>query len=485
VNWTSINKASHPELTEDAVALGRGAEKRLGARRRKERAGGREPKSAAHAQRVFHRLQARQRELEMQNAQLQQTRQEIEAALEKYTDLYDFAPVGIFSVDEQGLILEVNLTGAALLGVRRSRLVERRLQDFVDPGSRPAFLASLATALATRAKQVCEVSLRKENGAIFRADLQAASALWLRPRKWCRVVVSEVAARRPTQEAPDRLGALAVANRQLKGAISRRQTAEEALRQSECHTRRLLTESLRFQAQLRGLSRQILAAQDEERRRISRELHDVVAQTLAGINVRLSALSKDAPADARRLARSITHLQRLVEKSVALVHRFAWELRPAVLDDLGLIPALHSSLKSFARETGLRASLTAFAGVERLDEARRTALYRVAQEALKNVARHAQASRVEVRLRQLGRAVRLEIQDDGKSFDMQRVLHAHRSTRLGLLGMRERVEMVGGQFTVESAPGQGTTIWAQVPFGSVRKRGRARLAPEPAAPSRI
>ena len=103
-----------------------------------------------------------------------------------------------------------------------------------------------------------------------------------------------------------------------------------------------------------------------------------------------------------------------------------------------------------------------------MDTDTRTVLYRVAQEALTNVARHAQASRVEASIERRPKAVRMQIKDNGKSFDVERLLRGGKSKRLGLLGMRERVEMVGGKFTVESAPGQGTTIKAQIPF-----RGRA------------
>ena len=153
-----------------------------------------------------------------------------------------------------------------------------------------------------------------------------------------------------------------------------------------------------------------------------------------------------------------------MEKSVDKVHRFARELRPAVLDDLGLIPALHSFMKSFTEETGIRVSLTAFAKVEELSNAKRTVLYRVAQEALTNVARHAHAGRAAVHIKQLPNAVRMQIKDDGRSFDVERLLHSRKNKRMGLLGMRERVEMVGGKFTVESTPGNGTTIVAQIPF---------------------
>ena len=257
---------------------------------------------------------------------------------------------------------------------------------------------------------------------------------------------------------------LAASNRELKKEIARRHVVEETLRQSEQQSSRLLEQSRLLQDQLRLLSREILSVQEEERKRISRELHDVIAQMLTGIIVRLATLKVDAVANTKGLSQKITRAQRLVEKSVDIVHRFARELRPAVLDDLGLIPALHSFVKVFAKKTGVRVSLTAFAGVEALSIAKRTMLYRVAQEALANVARHAQASRVEIHIRRLSKAVVMEIKDDGKAFDAALTMQAGKSKRMGLLGMRERVEMVGGTFGIVSAPGHGTTIQAQVPF---------------------
>jgi signal transduction histidine kinase len=217
------------------------------------------------------------------------------------------------------------------------------------------------------------------------------------------------------------------------------------------------------------LSRQILLTQEEERREISRELHDVIAQTLTGINVRLAALKKDAALNTKGLDRNIARTQRLVEKSVSIVHQFARELRPAVLDDLGLIPALHSFVKLFSKRTHIHVHLKVFAGVEQLDNNKRTVLYRVAQESLTNVARHAKAGRVELSIQKFHSGARMEIKDDGKSFRVERVLHAGGKKQLGLLGMRERVEMVGGTFCVESASGQGTTVRVEIPFAKARK----------------
>jgi len=266
---------------------------------------------------------------------------------------------------------------------------------------------------------------------------------------------------------------LAASNRDLNLEVGQRKAAQAALKKSERHYSQLLGQSDRLQQQLRQLSRQILSAQEEERKEISRELHDVIAQTLTGINVRLSALSKAAALNTKGLDRNIARTQKLVEKSVDIVHRFARELRPAVLDDLGLIPALHSFMKGFTTRTGVHTHLTVFAGVEQLEMARRTVLFRVAQEALTNVARHAQATKVEVYIKKRLDGVCMEIKDNGKSFQLERTLHADGGKRLGLLGMRERVEMVGGRFGVQSAPGQGTTITAAMPFGKIRAQTKS------------
>ena len=134
------------------------------------------------------------------------------------------------------------------------------------------------------------------------------------------------------------------------------------------------------------------------------------------------------------------------------------------LDDLGLIVTLHSFMKEFLKRTGIRVDFTTFAEVEQLNSGQRTVIYRVVQSALANVAEHAQASRVSVSLRKVASAVQIEIADNGKSFDVERALRAKRNKRQGLLSMRERVEMVGGTLSVESAPGQGTTIRAQIPM---------------------
>jgi signal transduction histidine kinase len=261
-----------------------------------------------------------------------------------------------------------------------------------------------------------------------------------------------------------RFGPLAAAHRRVKQEISRRKVLERALRKTNQRNSLLLKEALQRQQHLRHLSRRVLSAQEEERKLISRELHDEIGQILTGVTVRLAGLKREAAAGTKGLEKRLAGTQRLLEKTMRIVHRSARDLRPPILDDLGLIPALRSFMRQFTQRTRIPIRFTAFAAVERLNSDKRTVLYRVGQESLTNVAKHAQATRVTVDIRRVGDDVRLEIDDDGKSFRVQRVLSAGKVVRLGLLGMRERVEMVGGVFSVVSTPGKGTTVRAQIPM---------------------
>lgn len=262
----------------------------------------------------------------------------------------------------------------------------------------------------------------------------------------------------------ERLAVLAATRHRLNDETNKRKTAEHDLAKGARTHDLLLTQSRRMQEQMRNLARQVLLAQEEERREISRELHDEIAQTLAGINVQLAGLKVAAALNNRGLNRKIAATQRLVTQSVRSVHQFARYLRPALLDDLGLIPALRSYMKALPGRNGLQIQFTAFVGVEALESIKRIVIYRVAQEALTNVARHARASIALVEIRKVPGGILLEVTDDGRSFRPDRIFASKAKGRLGLLGMRERVEMVGGSLSIISARGKGTIVRAEIPF---------------------
>ena len=259
---------------------------------------------------------------------------------------------------------------------------------------------------------------------------------------------------------------LAAVKKRLQRETEKRKAAEIASKESRRLYDRLLAEAKVMQKQLRHLSHELLRAQEEERKKISRELHDEISQILTGITVRLAALKIQANANTGSVTRKISSAQRLVEKSVAAVHRFARELRPAMLDDLGLIPALTTYMKEIRKRAGLQIRFTASKAVtkEALDSPRRTVLYRIAQEAITNVVKHAKASQVNVCLRSSVKDIMLQVSDDGRSFSVPAALANKRCKHLGLIGMRERAEMVGGTFEIDSVPGQGTTVRVHIPL---------------------
>jgi two-component system CheB/CheR fusion protein len=286
----------------------------------------------------------------------------------------------------------------------------------------------------------------------------------------------DITARKQIEEALAKAQVkLAAHSEQLEGIVARRtaqltatnrrlEVSLASVKQGEAENRAHLVEAQVMQKRLRHLTHQILSAQEEERKKISRELHDEIVQMLVSINVELGALVHGNSPGVHLLKDKIAHTQLLVEKSVDAVHRFARELRPAVLDDLGLIPALHAFCQNLAARKKFKIHLTAFRGVEALDGDKRTVLFRVAQEALTNVARHARATKAELHLSKLPGAIRMEIRDNGKAFPVKTVFFAKNPKRLGLVGMKERIEMIGGTLTIESLPGVGTTVRAEIPF---------------------
>jgi PAS domain S-box-containing protein len=225
-----------------------------------------------------------------------------------------------------------------------------------------------------------------------------------------------------------------------------------------------LTERKRFEESLQNLSRKILHAQEDERRRVSRELHDEVGQSLTAISVTLASLRNNGAMGSEHFSRTIVGTQRLLEGTMETVHRFARELRPAMLDELGLLPALRSHVKNFSERTGLEVGFHADSAAEKLNGEQKTTIFRVAQESLTNVAKHAHASRVKVFLRRVSGGICLEIADNGKSFRTDPATAARQKQRLGLLGMQERVRLVNGRFEIEPEPGRGTIVRVTIPF---------------------
>jgi two-component system sensor histidine kinase UhpB len=208
----------------------------------------------------------------------------------------------------------------------------------------------------------------------------------------------------------------------------------------------------RVESQRREAGRAAIQAQERERRRIAQDLHDEVNQALTAVSLRLQASIEHATPELRR---ELTETKRLASQAMEELLALARQLRPAVLDDHGLLPALHSQVRDFADQTGINASFNTRGTMPALTPEEQLVLYRVTQEGLSNVAQHAAARKVDVELSFIGRTV-LRISDDGRGFTQ--VNGATHNGGLGLSGMRERALLIGGKLSMWSGDGRGTRV---------------------------
>ncbi len=219
------------------------------------------------------------------------------------------------------------------------------------------------------------------------------------------------------------------------------------------------------EGELRHLSQQLVKAQEEERKSISRELHDEVGQLLTGLRMELGTLSSNA--EPTIFAERLDSVKGLAEGALRAVRNLALLLRPSMLDDLGLGPAVQWQAKEFSRRLKIPISVDIDGALVDLQETYRICLYRIVQEALTNITRHAHASTVSIKLAHNRHSVEATIRDDGQGFEQRR------GKGLGLVGMEERVRTLHGALTIKSAPGAGTEVCATLPLNQEESNGRA------------
>ncbi len=364
-------------------------------------------------------LQVAQEQLLQQNEELAATRYAVEAERQRYQDLFEFAPDGYLVTDPEGTIHEANHAAASLLNTAQDFLVGIPLVALVAQSDRQAFVTQLTRLPKLQHVQDWKVRLQPRDGTPFPAAVTAAAV----------------------RDSEGKLVGL----RWLMHDITERVQAEERI--------------LLANERLRALSRRLVEAQETERRHIARELHDEVGQALTGLNL-LLGMSSRAPADT--VETRLGEARALVEELMEKVDELSLDLRPAMLDDLGLLPALLWHFERYTVQTGVRVNLE-HSGMERRFTAElETALYRVVQEALTNVARHAGVNQVTVRLWANQNVLSVQVKDQGAGFDPQAALDE--PVTVGLSGMYERAALLGGQLMVESAPGSGAFIRAEWPL---------------------
>lgn len=230
-----------------------------------------------------------------------------------------------------------------------------------------------------------------------------------------------------------------------------------------------MNEELKHKEQIRTqLLARVISAQEEERRRIARELHDETGQALTSLMVGLKFIEDSA--ETIPIKKKTAELRALTAQTLGDVHHLATELRPSLLDDLGLVAAIQRYTRDYSAKMHIPVDtqVTGFR-TERLPQEVEVTVYRVIQEALTNIAKHAEASNVSVVLRYENALLAVVIEDDGRGFDVNRLLAAKSGDRLGIYGMYERASLIGGHLMIESQPGAGTTIFLQIPLDSTEE----------------
>ncbi len=206
----------------------------------------------------------------------------------------------------------------------------------------------------------------------------------------------------------------------------------------------------------------VIRAQEEERRRVARDIHDGPAQLLANVVFRIEVCQKLIQTDLARATAELDELKSLVRQSLQDVRKIIFDLRPMALDDLGLVPALRGYLEGFSERTGVQGTLKVFGDERRLAPSLEVAVFRLVQEALNNVWKHARARSVTVKVELMPSQVRAVVEDDGVGFDVAAAMEDRH--KFGLLGMRERVELLDGSLDIASVPGRGTRITFSIPL---------------------
>ena len=358
---------------------------------------------------------------------------------ERFRAIYEYGSLGIAMGDLEGRLKLVNPAFCALLGYAEDELLRMNFRDFTVQDDISAENMLVAEMLAGK-RDHYEIEKRyiRKDGKFVWVTLSAA----VLQDSQCvpisgLVMVLDITERKRLDDVLQQL------NVELENRVSDR-TAE--IKQAH--------------RQLRTLSRQLIEAQENERRKIGRELHDEIGQTLTGLKI-LMGIALRLPAEDGR--KKITQAQTVAGELIDLVSALSLNLRPPMLDDLGLLPTLLWFVKRYTLQTNIRVDFQ-HEGLQnrRFASTIETAVYRLTQESLTNIARHSRATTVSIRIVAVNGSMELTVEDEGAGFDVQAILENNDTG--GLSGMRERVRLLEGSFEIDSTPGHGTRIFIRLPL---------------------
>ncbi|MEK6279301.1 MAG: PAS domain S-box protein [Acidobacteriota bacterium] len=376
----------------------------------------------------------------------------------KYRLLMEQASDGIHTYDSTGNFVDTNSKLCEMLGYTREEMLRLNVKDLIPPEDLTG-APVLFDQLRNGHTLLTERRLRCKDGTPLPVEISGRMI----QEGMFQSIIRDITNRKRAEEAlrqsynelerrvQERTAEIAGANKMLKVEMAERLWAQQARQE---------------------LLRRLVFAQEDERRRISRELHDEMGQQLTAIMMGLKTLNAASHGRQSSIAK-LQQLQELTDQLASGVHSLAWELRPPALDDLGLETALYNYAEEWAERSRVVVDFHSSGfETERLPLAHETTIYRIAQEALTNVFKHSMADRVSFILERRGDHVLAVVEDNGQGFDVQALQEKSTEERnLGLLGMRERASLLGGTLAIESEPGIGTSVFVRIPLEDGRRRG--------------
>jgi PAS domain S-box-containing protein len=400
-----------------------------------------EPSTDLQVRALLHELQVHSEEITAQNEQLLKAEAELEQTRDRYADLYDFAPIGYLSLDSDGTITEINLAGAALLGRARRFLIGLPLSSLVSVDTRDRLREFVSRGFESGDHTAPEVE-------VIVGSSPRCVQLTARP-------ISQ-------RSGPAQLFTAMIDITKQRRLELEREALHEAERRKSAELAREVAVRLSAEERVKALLDRLVNVQEQERRRLAQNIHDQLGQQLTAMRLTLDALKEAELTSAEAQAR-FDLLDKIVTQLDRDIDFLAWELRPAALDDVGLEAALREFVRQWSwTQQDVNAEFHSSLGETRLPGEAESHLYRIVQEALHNVGKHAKARHVSVLLERRADEVMLIVEDDGRGFDIN-AARRPMGTEMGLVGMQERASSIGGQLQVESTIGKGTTLFVRIP----------------------
>lgn len=399
--------------------------------------------SALDIKSLAHELATYQVELEMQNDELRRAQVDLEEARSRYVELYDFAPVGYLTLDESLVVVEANLTAAMTLGISKRALAGTPLISRVAPEDRARFLEYCQVVFESNLMEIIEIKMLART-SVFDAELRTTWAESASGEKFLHSTFTDVTERKQLQAE------IVKSRDELEDRVEQRTT--------------MLKTSDR---QLRYLSQRLLLTQEEERKRLALELHDSVHQSLIAISMLVqNAMNHLTHKQNDKLAADLEDIMPIIKQSIEEVRRIQTDLRPPMLDDLGILATLAWYLREFqAKSAPIQVVQEFDFREEDIPNDLKPVIFRVFQEAMNNIKKHAQADTISVSLKNLEGSIKLSVSDNGLGFDLEETLVTSKAAgRLGLTSMQERTKFSGGTFFIQSEAGHGTTVTAAWPL---------------------